>query len=53
MAELIIFIEDTDENTDGEIEVKCTGDTNISQKATPAQVLANKCMEFIAKELKY
>ncbi len=51
MAELKIVIEDTDENTDGEIEVKCIGDTEIYQKATPAQILAHKCMEFIAKEL--
>ena len=34
-----------------EIEVKCIGDTTITGKATPAQILANKCMEFIAKEL--
>jgi len=47
MAKLEIFIEDIDD----EVEVKCVGDTTIIQKATPAQVLANKCMEFIAKEL--
>lgn len=49
MAELDIFIEDVE--GEDEVQVKCTGDTNILQKATPAQVLANKCMEFIAKEL--
>ena len=40
-----------DENAVGCIFVSCTGDTDITQKATPAQILANKCMEFIAKEL--
>ena len=44
---LIIEIEDID----GEVEVMCHGDTNIIQKATPAQVLANKAMKFIGKEL--
>lgn len=33
------------------VDVRCTGDIDIIQKATPAQILANKCMEFIAKEL--
>lgn len=47
MAELEIVIQDIGD----EIKVWCVGDTYIDEKATPAQVLANKCMEFIAKEL--
>ena len=39
------------QDIDGEVNVMCHGDTDIIQKATPAQVLANRCMEFIAKEL--
>lgn len=45
---LTIAIEDDE---DCVVDVRCFGDTDIIQKATPAQVLANKCMEFIAKEL--
>lgn len=48
-AKLEITIEDVG-NKD-EVAVRCNGDTDIIQKATPAQVLASKCMEFIAKEL--
>lgn len=46
-CELTIRIQDED----GQVDVRCTGDTDTLQKATPAQILANKCMEFIAKEL--
>ena len=39
------------QDIEGEVDVCCVGDTDILQKATPAQRLANKCMEFISQEL--
>ncbi len=47
MASLTIIIQDSGD----EVTVACEGDTTIIDKATPAQVLANKLMETAGKEL--
>lgn len=48
MATLTILISDIDD----EVEVSCKGETEIKDKATPAQHLANKLMEKAGQLLK-
>ncbi len=40
-----------DDTANNVITVQCTGDTDIMQHATPAQVLARKVMDFIEEEI--